>query len=793
MATRGNQDLEMMEKTMRLFTDHLLHAQEYSKGTAENLAQLAYQVKSSQKDLLTYIGEGIKLRGVMKEVANAVATKPEEAQARVAKLQDSVAQSAHRLQTEEKNLAKLTANASREWREHVTANVQAVQKNLNSQEKMLKLEEARLEMTQRVHALTGKTVALEYLVIRGFVDAIKRSGQLNEALIQANSLTERRKDLSQAIYDVQAKTGTSFDNMLQASRALTAIWPKFRGSVKSTLEVMVQMQEGLGVSYENSAEMARIFEINLNTSAREVADQIAVIANNTSLMADEATRFATEIGKALRLLGPGVVPAAKEVAGFVTTMAGRMKDVGGDANEIVKMFSEMTGGTQQAFMLRALSGVNTPGALGTQAGAQAALQGIGRFINSVVTARSGTMAYAAQLEVAAQMTHLSTQSVELYANMLRKAREPLDEHAKLEQRWREQINQANQAIGRIKESFVALIQRAFTPFVPIATAVFGAIAKFVSFLASNRLAIGIVSVAVVAGTMRAIYVLGRLAFTLYEVTAAALAATRAEQMEAAAKLGGGVGGAGRLGGLLSKLTGQLPWLSTIGTWVTRIGKMILSPALEIALAGAVGVGVGLLIDKLMDKLGKWSMLFFPVLYGWKKLTEKIANSLYHTQLATGHVARGKTSWEIMADVRKAMVQGRSADVESILREGRTALIRQGAIKDSHGLEAYRNLYLKTSAQAREQIGMATVTSGEKQTLENDKKQIELAKQQVDIMNQDIRLAQQREAARQRKEDERAQAENTRYMINYVQFRLQPQNQIPSKVTLSPGGFLKAGY
>lgn len=574
MATDGAKQLEMMTKSLRLFSEDMQRVEKTSKGIADNMTELGWQIKNNHRSFMEYVGHALRLPPILREASKALIASDHTIKASIAKYEDEL-RIAKSIVAEQQLIVRQRklAGASQDSIKAARIELTHAKSIVAEQQAALNLEQKRLSLRQNIANVTGKNLAIEYLLIRGFTDAIHRSGELNKSLIAANSLSETRQELTQQIYEVQAKTGASFQHMNEAAKALTMVWPKAQAGFKSTLEVMVQMEEGLGVSFESSAQLARVFEINLKTSVRDVADQIAVIANNTSLAADEATRFATEVGKALRLLGPGAAPGAKEATGYITLMAARMKDVGGDASEIVKLFNEMTKGTQQAFMLRGLSGVNTPGALGTGQGAQAAMQGLGQMIDKIVTAKPGTMAYAAQLEAAAQIMGTSTETVRLYKEMLKEANKPLDEHAKLQQRWREQVNNANQALIRVRESFISLLQQAFMPLMPVIKGLFGILAQFVSFLASNKITVYLATAAIVAAAIKTVWSLGRLTVALYQVAAASAAATKFTNLRNAMQLELPMGGGPKGGGGITSLLAEGKLASTIkGALTAEMGK-----------------------------------------------------------------------------------------------------------------------------------------------------------------------------------------------------------------------------
>jgi hypothetical protein len=780
MAAETERQVEMMTKSLRFFQEDMQRVAKSSGVVAQNLQQLTWQVKFGQRNFMEYVSAAIKLPPVFKEASMALIRDNEQIKDSIKGLQDQ-----QRLGQEMLNQTKEQIKLERADRAD-PGKLKSLREEKRIYESMVKetkaaidLEEKRTVLKQRVEAITGRQLAVEFLMIKGFRDAIRFSGEVNEALIQANSLTKIRHELTDQIYAVQAKTGASMQVMLGSARALMAVWPKSRTDFQSTLETVVQMEEGLDVSSDNAAQLARIFQINLKTPVRDIADQIAIIANNTSLAADEAARFATEIGKALRLLGPGAAPGAKEVSGYVTMIAGRMKDVGGDANEIIKMFSEMTKGTPQAFMLRAISGVGTPGALGTQAGAQAAMQGIGKMIDRIVTAAPGTAAYTAQLEAAAQIMGISTETVRLYRDMLKEANRPLDEHAKLQQRWQEQIVNANKALQRVRESFVALIQRALLPLVPPIAWAFGVIARIVSFLASNRVTVGIATIVVVGAIVKTVASLYRLAAALIQVALASQVAAKYQMLSRPFAVGGM---AAEGGGFISKIVQQVPWLQKIGVGingilgiVSKIGRFMVSgPALAVMLAAAIGVSLGLLFNRL-----------FP------KLAREIGEGLYHifnkSQFAqTVYSKPGqKPVWEIMADIRREAIRGHMAEAIRIFEEGK---YKVAGLRTEAGAKGYLNQFVATMADVREKIGLTTVTAEEKATLENDRKMIELTKKQVDNSDEYLKRVREYEQRNNSRRDAKRATEERERMLREAQFRMMMGDQSPRKSQIMmPGG------
>src|SRR5208283_300319 len=332
--------VNQMQRGMRLFTEDLKRAEASSKGVAKNITELGWQIKYGQRNFMEYIGQSISLEdkrfSILKEVSGAIMHTNKEITDSISAHEDSLHVYKTLLEDVESKYSKIKNASLFDFKD-----VNEGRKLVAQEESMIALEQKRFKLKQSVEGITGKQLAVEFMMYKGFSEALKRSSEINESIISSNSYWKVRREISDQIYTVQAKTGASMQQMLSASKALTSVWPKGRTDLQSTLEVMVQMEQGLGVSYENSAQLARVFEISLKTPVREVADQIAIIANSTSLTADEATRFATEIGKAMRILGAGG-DQAKEITKYVEVMAARMKDAGGDSQAVVEAFKLMT-------------------------------------------------------------------------------------------------------------------------------------------------------------------------------------------------------------------------------------------------------------------------------------------------------------------------------------------------------------------------------------------------------------------------------------------------------------------
>jgi hypothetical protein len=669
-----NDAIKQMQEAMRLTLDHIQKSEKASKGLAENFGEFHRQITPGHATILDYLKSvPITLPKPFQEVSLALTRTNEDIKKAIAYLQNEK-QAAKDLLAEAEKSQKAFGSLEKWW--SATKGAMYAREQIASIDSLIKLETKRLSLKKDLHALTGKSLAVEYLVIRGWKSAYDATGELNKSLINANSALDVRKELVTDIYQTQIQTGASLERTTGASRALASVWPKMRSDFGSVLNVMLQMEQGLGVSFEHSAQLARIFEVSLRTPVREVADQITIITNSTSLAADQATQFATQLGIALRTMG-ATGAQAKDVASYVTMMAGRMQDAGGDAAEVVKMFTKMTGGTAESFMLRGLAGIRSPGALTGPGGAQAAFAGITRVIDMFVKAAPGTNAYVAQLQMAANVLDTTTENVQMFRRMMEEANKPLDEHATLQKRWEEQTRQANEAFGRLEHSLSALVHRALMPLLPGVTYLFDALAKFISWVGSSQAAIYTTFALLTAGLVKTTIAAARLGTTLMGISGGPAALLR--------------GGMGALAGL--------------------------GPLLGVAAAGSIGYAVGTALDRWGTRINSPSL--------WAKLFTylgTISTGLSPTHYAS-MVARKATGdltqWEVMAHVRRAMTNGDMAQAARIFE---TESRRIKGFESEEGARKLKEMYAATATDVRERQGLLSVKS-ERDAREADLKMI----------------------------------------------------------------------
>ena len=469
----------------------------------------------------------------------------------------------------------------------------------------------QVAVKKEIAKLTGQEFSFQYLVLVGLKDAIQRSGEFNRSMIDANSSFAERDWLQERAWRVMGKTGVSQQSVIEGSKALLPLWKAIHGDFEDTLGTMVMMKEGLGVSYENSLDLARVFEVNLKTPVRDIAEQIANIKNSTSLAADQATHFAAEIGRALTLIGPAGQTQVSKTVGYVTQMAARMQDVGGSAEDLVKFFQSMTEGGGHAMWLR---GVVAPGGierLGTEGGAREAFKNLGEFIRQQLGTGNATE-HRYRLELVADMLKTSQINVLKWSEMLVKSNQPLATNKTLHEAFQEQMVKSNEILQKLKNALIGLIQRAIDPLLNRLYPVIKGLANFVDLLAGSKGLVKWLEVDVVFAITAVIVSFGRLVWGIRKaVTDIALMTQLLTSLRPTAA----VGTAAAVGSVLPSVEAGV---ASGSVTALAFRQLALSGAGQTAAAGTAALTARALAPSLLARgaaLGALGLRFLPAVGG----------------------------------------------------------------------------------------------------------------------------------------------------------------------------------
>jgi hypothetical protein len=739
---------KMIERLTQGIADHVLKTQKASAGIADNFGTFIRQLTTSHATFKSFLSETVKLPGPLRAISNAITSPMETLRENVINSRAGLEHHAAVVAKVEKDLERVMLRSSGT---RTAEKLSAERIRYNEVKNKLQLEEAELILHEQTTNILGKKLAIEFAVVKGFQLAVKESFDLNKIVQDTTSNFVTRRKVFQDILEVQTRTGAASQQVLSATKALRGAGFLVRNDFQSTLETVLKMEQGLGVSNDNATQLARVFQINLGVPLRNVADDITKIAGQTSLAADEAARYAVEVGKALRNLGPGGATQVREVTKYVTALAASMKDVGGDAGEITKLFGEMTKGSAQGFLIRGMSGVNDPRAVGTNQGSQRAFQGIGRIIDTIVRSEPGTRMYLAQLESASQFLNMSTESIILYKQALAGANKPLDEAATLQKHWEEQIMQTGEIVKTLEHSFGALLRQGFIPVlkygvVPVMKGLDG----IFRFISTNKVAMVAALGAVYAGIGYTIFALTKFVAAMALTAATSLVAAKAERVRQIELGLGMVTSKAGLFGTLAKLGGPLAMFARS---VMVVGPLLANPFVwGTLLAGGIGVAIGYALSPLFEG-------FFDKIFKIRKDTTKTAY--------IGHTidSQGLTWQKFDALVAHSMaMNGIKAGFDTFRQEMYRVRgfytgpgFKANEVKDQ--IARYIDKHLPgLTAQYRERIALATVTAEREQAAKHDKDLIEVAQEQVDTLKKEIpdlgaRLVRDRREADQKAEDE----------------------------------------
>lgn len=474
-------------------------------------------------------------------------------------------------------------------------------------------------------------VGLASFVLDKTRDLLAMSHEYNAALMQANTNVENRFGLIGKTLNVQRELGISTHSMAESVQALVEYGHDLNPAFQSNLKVVSMLKEGLGVSARTGAQLVTIFTKQMREGAEKVGDVIATIAQQTGLAAERAAEFAIEIGRSLRLLGAGGSPEASGVTRFITGLAGRIHEMGGNAGAVVQMFKQMSGGTAQAFFMRGFAGIR-PGALGTETGAEAAMRGLAGRMNAIITAPEKTEAFLAQVQAVSEMTGMAADDIIDFREAMSSLKKPVTEAQALQRAYNEQSALLGKSFSQLREAVQALIMKGMLPIMPYVTKTVEWLAGVARSLASWEPLVPIVAVVIPAAAGVAVVSLTRLGWA---ITKFALQSKAAEDIL-------GTGGLGNIRKILT--TGGLKGLLRTPAWGAGSIGGFAGFAAGVGAAG-LGLSIGAAIGTFMDKkipdnlLSQWAKGFFDWVYDNKSAQTKIATrteSIFDTFAKQGH-------------------------------------------------------------------------------------------------------------------------------------------------------------
>ena len=160
-------------------------------------------------------------------------------------------------------------------------------------------------------------------------------GKINESLIEGLSSLKARNDMHAQVVGLATRYGVSVSHAAGIEKALVKYGQDLVGIRDRDLATILKMEIGLGASVDQTVQMKQTIETT-GGSFLEVADAIASIVERTSLAADEASRFASELSNAALISGQGSRFLDKNLQ-MVSSLEGRMKSFGLQTGQITQL------------------------------------------------------------------------------------------------------------------------------------------------------------------------------------------------------------------------------------------------------------------------------------------------------------------------------------------------------------------------------------------------------------------------------------------------------------------------
>ncbi len=313
-----------------------------------------------------------------------------------------------------------------------------------------------------------------------------------QALAQANTAIDSRFNLIRQTLDVQRNLGASTQTMAESVEALVEYGHDMSPAFQQNLRVVTMMRDGLQVSARSAAELVTVFTRQLKTSAMDVANVITTIAQQTALSAEKATQFAVQIGRALRGFGPNFKSEAAGISKVVLELAGRVQELGGNADSVMKFYRTLAAGTAEGAFVRGVSRTNAA-ALGGAGGTENALKGFANYITSVIgkapSDPRGLEQYMVRLHSIGEQFGFAAEELVDLQEAVQNLNKPLTEQKALEKAYRDQTAQLSKSFTLLRNETTALLHRALLPLIPPITKGVRFLGQFVGALAKTDAAI----------------------------------------------------------------------------------------------------------------------------------------------------------------------------------------------------------------------------------------------------------------------------------------------------------------
>lgn len=408
--------------------------------------------------------------------------------------------------------------------------------------KLLHLQQ--VELAREVEKVGRVRLYLATLMIGAIARMRALNAELNQDLINANSSWMTRKKLMYDTLLVQAQLGATFGKATEVARALVFYGLEDKKNFVDVVKTVVRLNEGLGMSVENAAELATIVEQRIHGDFEQVANVMAQLVNSTALTADEAGRLASNLARVMETVRPGVAATAlPEITKLVGGYESALKRLGGQAGTVEQFLSKLT--TPEGLTAAGILGVQSPEFLTTQAGVEQVMKNFQAYGEGLLQNAEG-WDRRWRLDALGQQMGMNADQVSMLLQVMKEQSKETAVDIDIQTRFNQQLGATGASFVRLANSLMGLIGGGLYPFVvalnSIADALNWAVQGILKFKALAYTAMATVTVAAIGLTGA----LSRLAAQMWRTAVAAAAASASGK--------GGIFGS-LLSGLGTALTG----------------------------------------------------------------------------------------------------------------------------------------------------------------------------------------------------------------------------------------------
>lgn len=338
---------------------------------------------------------------------------------------------------------------------------------------LLKLREALAQVTwhnnklDELSAIYGRSnLAVAGLLLNASRTSIKYSRELNDSIKSANHDYSFRAQIMEKTLEVQSETGRSNEAMVSAVRDLVSYGLQNKSNFGEILELTVKLEEGLGLSTKTAGELAMVWERRVNDSFKNSGDMLAKVVENTGLAADEAARFAIEIGRAFASVGM-TGREITEAAGAMARLEGLIKRQGGKEGEVSGLMKKIATGSRDSYRtLGFMGGSFNPGSYAGKGGQEAFMKQLGGTINHYLSGvQKGSMEYSIMLEMLSENLQISQDNILAVADAVKEYNTQSTKSLSIEEAWQKQVAAASRSWSRLTTAFKALVYEGLMPVV----------------------------------------------------------------------------------------------------------------------------------------------------------------------------------------------------------------------------------------------------------------------------------------------------------------------------------------